>query len=208
LDDAAVRIEALEADIVRRVPFLDQLQAVRDQAGSKVPDIGSAATMRRTDMANGPCHAASMPTPSRRPDSGRERIPLDEAIGRYLLNNPLVRTGRERPEIAAPWIVVGLAAAVAGLIAGGTAVLLILGVGSFIIRWAGAYATRRQDQTSDPLSAVRLALILGWVAAMACVIVLIALAEGATGYTGIVTVVGLLMVLPIAGIALYLILRM
>jgi hypothetical protein len=50
-------------------------------------------------------------------------------------------------------------------------------------------------------------MILGWVGAMAGVIVVIALVEGATGYTGIVTVLGLLVALPIAGGALYAILR-
>ena len=38
-------------------------------------------------------------------------------------------------------------------------------------------------------------------------VVIITMFEGATGYTGIVTVVGLLLALPIAGTALYVILR-
>ena len=102
---------------------------------------------------------------------------------------------RERPEVVAPWIVLGLAAALAGLIAGGTAVLLVVGIGLFILRWVPGDAPVRQ------------ALILGWVAAMAGVIVIIALVEGATGYTGIATLVGLVVALPIAGRALYLIIR-
>ena len=148
-----------------------------------------------------------MPTPSRRPGLGHKRLPLDEAIGQYLLNQPLVRSVRERPEIAAPWIVLGLAAALAGLIAGGTAVLLVLVVGLFTVRWARVLAPSRRDRPSDPVGGLRLALILGWVAAMAGVIAIIAWFEAATGYAGIVTVAGLLVALPIAGRALYLILR-
>jgi hypothetical protein len=145
-----------------------------------------------------------MPSRQRR---GRARLPLDDTVGQYLLNQPLVRSVREHPEIAVPWIVLGLAAALAGLIAGGIAVLVVLTLGFWTLQLVRAYAPRPRDRPSDPVSAVRQALILGWVVAMAAVIVIVALVESATGYTGIVTVVGLVVALPIAGRALYLILR-
>ena len=115
---------------------------------------------------------------------------------------------REHPEIAEPWIVLGLAAALAGLIAGGMmTVFVVLLVGFWTLRLVQAYAPRPRDRPSDPVSAAKQTLMLGWVAVMAAVIVIIAFIEGANGYTGVATVIGLMVALPIAGRALYLILR-
>jgi hypothetical protein len=72
-----------------------------------------------------------------------ERPSVDEAIGQYLLNQPLVRSAREQPDRAMPWIVLGLAVVIAALI-GGAWVLLVLLVGLPTILGARLLSRRRR----------------------------------------------------------------
>lgn len=99
--------------------------------------------------------------PQDRTGSEAARLPLDEgarahgedhpllglleAIGQSVLKQPLIRSALERPESAAPWIVLGLAVGVAGLVGGTPAVFLALLVALpalFVVRFL---ASRRRD---------------------------------------------------------------
>ena len=155
------------------------------------------------------CHRASMAANSPGRQDGRdpedERLPLEEAIGQYVIEQPLVRAARERPEIALPWIVLGLAVAIAGLIGGMPSVLLVLLVGLPVLFGARLLASRRQVRPSDSGSPLRLLLLLAWVAALLPAIWVVLLIDAAAGNTGILKVVGLAVVLPIAGKALQMI---
>jgi len=87
--------------------------------------------------------ATHAPAPNGR-GSREDEPPLpDEAIGQYLLNQPLVRSAREHPDIAMPWIVLGLAVVVAALI-GGAWVLLVPLVGLPTILGARLLSHRRR----------------------------------------------------------------
>ena len=146
--------------------------------------------------------------PGRWPHIDREPLPLDERVGQYVLNQPLVRSARENPEIAGPWIVLGLAVALAGLIAGLPAVLLVSSVGLLILFGVRLHARDRQKvRPSNRGGGLRLALILLWVAGMTCVMGIIVSFEVSTGSTGIVLVVASLVVFPIAVKLLQLMLR-
>ena len=128
------------------------------------------------------------------------------AIRRYVLQ-PDLRSVPEHPVLVARWIVLGVATALAGLIAGLPAAFLVLSVGLLALLGARLLAAQRRDRPSDRRAGLRLALILGWVAAMAGVIAIIVSFEAATGYSGIVIVVVLFAVLPIAFKLLQLMLR-
>lgn len=146
--------------------------------------------------------------PGRWPHIDRERLPLDERVGQYVLNQPVVRSVRESPEGAGPWIVLGLAVALAGLIAGMPAAVLVLFVGILILYGVHLHARgRRQVRPSNPGGGLRLALVLIWFAAMVGVMGIIVSLEVSTGGTGIVLVVASLVVFPIAIKLLQLMLR-
>lgn len=140
-----------------------------------------------------------MPTrPGRWPEIEREPLPLDERVGQYVLNQPLVRSARESPEGAGPWIVLVLAVAVAGLIAGMPAVILVLAVGLLIVYGVRLHARGRQKvRPSNRGGGLRLALILLWAAGLLGVFAILISAEAATGNTGIVAAVGLFVGAPI-----------
>ena len=155
------------------------------------------------------CHPAPVPIrPGRWPHIDREQLPLDERLGQYVLNQPLVRSARENPEVAGPWIVLGLVVVLAGLVFGMAGVLLVLLVGFPTLIGARLLASRRRrERPVDPEGSSRLALILAWVAAACFVIVILATLEVATGNTGIVLAVGAVVAFPILGKALQMIFR-
>ena len=129
-----------------------------------------------------------------------DRGPLDEAVGQSILKHPLLRSAREQPEIAVPWIVLGLVTAGAYLYAGFPAALLVLLFGLPILFGARLLARRRPDRPSRvarPTDGFRLALMVAWVAAAFGVIAILAWLEAATGSTGIVMAVGCFVAIPI-----------
>ena len=149
-----------------------------------------------------------MPTrPGRWPHIDRERLPLDEAAGQYILNQPLLRAARQHPAMAAAWIVFGLAVALSYAFAGTTAQGFVLLFGFPILLVAQVRASRQRDRPSKPTGGLRLALMIGWVAAAFGVIVVIAWFEAATGSTGAVILVALFVALPVLGKLLQMIFR-
>ena len=146
--------------------------------------------------------------PGRWPEIDREPLPLDERVGQYVLNQSLVRSASENPKIAGPWIVLGLAVALAGLIAGMPAVLLVGFVGLLILYGVRLHARDRQKvRPSNRGGGLRLALILLWFAAMVCVMGIIVSFEASTGFTGIVLAVGAFVAFPVGWKLLQLMLR-
>jgi hypothetical protein len=143
--------------------------------------------------------ATNLPDPkdSERPDDGR--LSLDERIGRYVLSQPLVRSARERPDIAVPWIVLGLAVALAGLIGGMPAVLLVLLIGLPILFGARLLAPKRRVRTSGRGSPIRLLLLVVWVVVVLGLMFIVAMVDAAAGNTGIVRLIGWAVVLLISG---------
>jgi hypothetical protein len=137
--------------------------------------------------------------PGRWPHIDRERLPLDEAFGQYLLKQPIVRAAREHPRVAVLWIVVGLAVALSYAFDQTTALVLLLVVGLPVLLVAQVHVSRRPERPSKPTDGLRLTLIIGWVAAAFGVIAVIAWLETATGYTGVATVVVMFVALPILG---------
>ena len=130
-----------------------------------------------------------------------------EAIGRYVLGDRLIRAAIRRPDTAVPWIVLGLAVVIAGLIGGTPAVFLALLVGLPALFGARLLAARRRDRPSEPGSPLRLVLLVLWVAALVASLTVVLLVDTAAGNLGIVRIVGLAVVLPIAFKALQMIFR-
>ena len=147
--------------------------------------------------------------PRRQDGSGpkAERVPLEEVIGRYVLRQPLVRSALERPDIALPWIILGLAVAFVGLVWGMPSVILALLVGLPILFGARLLAPRQRNRPSAPLRPLRLVLLLAWLAATVAAVVVVFNVDAATGSSGTVRLVGLAIVLPIAVKALQMIWR-
>jgi hypothetical protein len=163
-----------------------------------------------------PCHRGVMATDAFEPqDAGRSeeaRLPLFEAIGWYILEQPLIRSARERPDIAMPWIVLCLAVGVAALIGGMPAVLPVLLVGLPAIFVARLLARRRDrpsesDRPTESVSPFRLVLLIAWLAALLASIAVVLLVDAAAGNVGIFRIIGLAVVFPIAAKALQLIFR-
>ena len=162
--------------------------------------------------------------PQARGGSEAARLPLDEgarahgedppflvapleAIGRYVLDQRLIRAAIGRPDAAVPWIVLGLAVGVAGLIGGTLAVVLALLVGLPALFVWRLLSARRKDRPSEPGSPLRLVLLVLWVPATLASMAVVWLVDAAAGNLGIVRIVGLAVVMPIAFKALQMIFR-
>ena len=162
--------------------------------------------------------------PQDRRGSEAARLPLDEgaqahgedppfllapleAIGRYVLDQRLIRAAIGRPDTAVPWIVLGLAVGVAGLIGGTLAVVLALLVGLPALFVWRLLSARRKDRPSEPGSPLRLVLLVLWVPATLASMAVVWLVDAAAGNLGIVRIVGLAVVMPIAFKALQMIFR-
>ncbi len=141
------------------------------------------------------------------------RPSFDETLGHYVLDQPLLRSVREHPETAVPWILLGVLVVVAALLGGMPALLLALFFGLPVLLLVRLVLSRRRGRTSapartsDPGSPLRLVLILAWVAAVMGSIVSLVMVDIGAGDTGIIRVVALIILLPIAGKALQWVMR-
>lgn len=173
--------------------------------GPTIESIGPLDVMTR------PCHRASVNAPPSGPRDSPgpddEISSLLERMGQLVLGYPLVRSAMEQPEVAAPWLVLGVVVLLAAVVGGTPLTLGALLFGLPILLGARIAAAGRHRHRSDPGSALRLGLLVVWLVATLGATAAVFWVDAKAGDTGIIRWIGATVVFGVAMAALRLLFR-